>query len=399
MPMPWSVTAISPTPARPRAADGDPGALRGSRSTALASRLTSAVTSWASPPRTTRPVRPPTTMLDAASAAASSRVRSTASATTASTSTASSAGQRLGALQPGQVDELADQPGQPVGLAPASGRRSAAPSPGRRPPSSRASASSASAPTGVLSSWLTLATKSRRTASTRRASVTSSTSTRRARALAAERTRSHAQRQRLRRPGRSRGQVDVGVAATPSRRGRPGRSAQPGEREPATAYEAQARAAGLASTTASDRSSTTAPTLRSASRTTAADRGSHRGGPEVGGRVGHRCRLDRPHRVGRGRASRRGGRCRAGPATGPAARAVARDADEQARDQGQPDEHCRRHVGTAPMVGRRGPPDHGRGADRARHLFTGACRRRSPPGRPARLARPLGRDGRPGAPT
>ena len=40
----------------------------------------------------------------------------------------------------------------------------------------RASASRDSAPTGVLSSWLTLATKSRRTASTRRCSVWSSAS-------------------------------------------------------------------------------------------------------------------------------------------------------------------------------------------------------------------------------
>ena len=40
-----------------------------------------------------------------------------------------------------------------------------------------ASARSASAPTGVLSSWLTLATKSRRTASTRRSSARSSTRT------------------------------------------------------------------------------------------------------------------------------------------------------------------------------------------------------------------------------
>ena len=42
--------------------------------------------------------------------------------------------------------------------------------------SSTVSASSASAPTGVLSSWLTLATKSRRTSSTRRLSVWSSAS-------------------------------------------------------------------------------------------------------------------------------------------------------------------------------------------------------------------------------
>ena len=42
--------------------------------------------------------------------------------------------------------------------------------------SATASASSRIAPTGVLSSWLTLATKSRRTASTRRSRVRSSTS-------------------------------------------------------------------------------------------------------------------------------------------------------------------------------------------------------------------------------
>ena len=54
-----------------------------------------------------------------------------------------------------------------------SGRRSAGRASGSSAAPSIASASSDSAPTGVFSSWPTLATKSRRTASTRRVSVTS----------------------------------------------------------------------------------------------------------------------------------------------------------------------------------------------------------------------------------
>ena len=83
--------------------------------------------------------------------------------------------QRVVVLHPGEVDELLDEVGRAGSPRSASGRRSAhrLGVVARRP--CTASESRESAPTGVLSSWLTLATKSRRTASMRRASVRSST--------------------------------------------------------------------------------------------------------------------------------------------------------------------------------------------------------------------------------
>ena len=95
--------------------------------------------------------------------------------------------QRLGALQPGQLQQLLDEPAEPGGLVldplgePAGGDevlgRGRARASAGSVASSSASASSCSAPTGVFSSWLTLATKSRRTRASRCASVTSAAST------------------------------------------------------------------------------------------------------------------------------------------------------------------------------------------------------------------------------
>ena len=74
-------------------------------------------------------------------------------------------------LDQAEVEQVVDDAREPVGLATtrsASGRATAGSS-----VAAIVSASSPSAPIGVLSSWLTLATKSRRTLSTRRASETS----------------------------------------------------------------------------------------------------------------------------------------------------------------------------------------------------------------------------------
>ena len=99
---------------------------------------------------------------------------------------------------------------EPVRLVLHPAGEAARPPRGRRRRPATASASSASAPTGVFSSWLTLATKSRRTASTRRASVRSST-----RARARRRELSGATRARHRAAPRPRGwarQLEVGLA-------------------------------------------------------------------------------------------------------------------------------------------------------------------------------------------
>ena len=103
------------------------------------------------------------------------RHRSRASATTASSSTATGSGTGSAAWILDSVimscTRLVSRDAS-CRIRPAK-RRTAS---GSSAASSTVSASSASAPTGVLSSWLVLATKSRRTSSTRRLSVWSSTS-------------------------------------------------------------------------------------------------------------------------------------------------------------------------------------------------------------------------------
>ena len=74
--------------------------------------------------------------------------------------------ERGGDLQPGQVDDLLDQPGQAVGLDAASARRTARRPRGRRRRRAPPRPAGRAPPTGVLSSWQTLATKSRRISST-----------------------------------------------------------------------------------------------------------------------------------------------------------------------------------------------------------------------------------------
>ena len=86
-------------------------------------------------------------------------------------------GQRIVRLQPGQLDDLADQVGQPGGLDPHPASRTGAPPAGRRPRPRPPRPAARWRRSGVFSSWLVLAMKSRRVSSTRRAVVSSSAST------------------------------------------------------------------------------------------------------------------------------------------------------------------------------------------------------------------------------
>src|SRR5664280_122950 len=139
---------------------------------ALSIRLPNAVTSWLSLPRTEQPVSPPVTT-SLWPAAAASPVRSTASRTTRSTVTDRGSGSGSAPCsRERSISSCTSRPSRSASwrIRPAK-RRTA----GSSQASEIASASRDSAPTGVLSSWLTLATKSRRAVSTRRGSVMSST--------------------------------------------------------------------------------------------------------------------------------------------------------------------------------------------------------------------------------
>ena len=161
--------------------------------------------------------------------------------------------QGIACLQPGELDDLArdvgeagrldrEAPGEPPHLLGLVGRRSSA------------SASRLTEAIGVFSSWLMLATKSRRTSSRRYASVRSSASSSTKRVpRRATRTRS---RCRDRRTARARAVISsaigLAVRAHGCRRGRAAR----GARAP-LAHEPEARAPGDAFSTLFDGSSTT----------------------------------------------------------------------------------------------------------------------------------------------
>ncbi len=157
----------------PPGADGDPGAA-GLYATALSTRFATAVTSCGSLPRTVSPVSPPeTTEMPADSAA--SRVRSSTSPISRSTTTIAGVGSGSAPCsRDSSISSCTSRPSRcPSCCIRLANRRTAV---GSSAASCTASASRLSAPTGVFSSWLTLATKSRRTASSRRDSVTSSSS-------------------------------------------------------------------------------------------------------------------------------------------------------------------------------------------------------------------------------
>ena len=178
--------------------------------------------------------------------------------------------QRVGHLQPA-TGRRSPAPGAPGGSTPpACAWRTGARPRGRRCASSTASASSEMPPTGVLSSWLTLATKSRRTCSTRWASVRSSTSSSRwpvLRGATRARTVSNPRPNGPRASSRSCSRI------TPSRRTWRARSRSSAWARSEPVTMPYAYAAGLAFTTASSAATITALS-RSTARTSATPRGS-----------------------------------------------------------------------------------------------------------------------------
>ena len=139
--------------------------------TAFSTRLPSAETSWRRSPQTRPSLRPSSTAISMPRAAASWRTRSTASATMSPIGTASVSGDSPSSMRDSSIRSSI----VPVTRSASATIRSATrcTTSGSLSPDS-ASASTARAPTGVFSSWLMLATKSVRTASTRRRSLTSS---------------------------------------------------------------------------------------------------------------------------------------------------------------------------------------------------------------------------------
>ena len=184
--------------------------------------------------------------------------------------------ERLVALEPRELDDLLHHPGQPVALGEHPAGRSARPPPGRPRRRPTASARSLIAPTGVFSSWDTLATKSRRTASTRRSRVRSSTRASTSRELSGA-TRAVTVRGRTARPrqrrGRPRGSGRRGVPAGRARRAR--------RRPGAGSRTSPSARAGAEALTTSSSSSTTTALLRSTESTVATPAG--RTGSSCGG--------------------------------------------------------------------------------------------------------------------
>src|ERR1700760_1487405 len=175
MPMPWSATLSSALPSGVLLVLMTTRVRSGLYATAFSSRFRSAVTSRSSSPRTDRP-RLPTDASVMPRAFARIRQRSTASATTASMSTGRGSGTGSAAwIRDSVIRSWTRLVSRCASwrILPANRRTASASSAA----SSIVSASRASAPTGVLSSWLVLATKSRLTSSTRRLSVWSSAST------------------------------------------------------------------------------------------------------------------------------------------------------------------------------------------------------------------------------
>jgi hypothetical protein len=138
-------------------------------------RLQSAVISRVWSPSTSSPIGLSTT-ISIRAASAESRVRCSASQTTSSMATRDSSGRPSAPVsRDSAISSVTRFPSRFASrtiLVP--NRRTSA---GSSAASSTASASSPTAPTGVLSSWLTLATKSRRVASSRTASEVSVAST------------------------------------------------------------------------------------------------------------------------------------------------------------------------------------------------------------------------------
>lgn len=174
--MPWSVTLTSTWSSPQRRAETTTRVFSGLYATALSTRFRRALTRSSWSPCTRRPSSPPAAS-SISLADALVRQPSSASATTSSTETERRSGS---GSSPWTRDSVIRSWTRFVSrtdsycIRPAN-RRTAS---GSSAAFSTVSASSHSAPTGVLSSWLTFATKSRRIASVRCMSVRSSASTR-----------------------------------------------------------------------------------------------------------------------------------------------------------------------------------------------------------------------------
>src|ERR1700722_11874649 len=166
MPMPWSATLSSALPSLARFRVTTTRVRSGLYATAFSSRLRSAVTSRSSSPRTDRP-RVPEDARVIPRAFAFIRQRSRASATTMSSSTGRGSGTGSTAwIRDSVIRSWTRLVSRCASwrILPANRRTASASSAA----SSLVSASRASAPTGVLRSWLVLATKPRLTSYTRR---------------------------------------------------------------------------------------------------------------------------------------------------------------------------------------------------------------------------------------
>src|SRR6478672_2725942 len=173
MPMPWSTPEIS-TVASAALVVTSTVESHSEYETAFATRFATAAVTCSWLPNTSSPPTPPVTMEIRLESAWMAEV-STATAMTSSTETGT--GVSSGSSPCSRDSSMTcwtsrDSRSLSVSIRPAN-RFTAS---GSSAASCTASASSLIAPTGVFSSWLTLATKSRRTASTRRSRVRSSTS-------------------------------------------------------------------------------------------------------------------------------------------------------------------------------------------------------------------------------
>ncbi len=168
--MPWSATISSAQvpSTRTRTCTLAPGSLY---FTAFSTMLPSAETSWRRSPLTRTPVGSSSTVISICRFSASARARATASSTMSTMSMRSRNGS-----SPSSIRESSSRSSMVRDTRSASSTMRSATrwTTSRSSSSASASARTASAPTGVFSSWLMLATKSVRTASTRRRSLTSS---------------------------------------------------------------------------------------------------------------------------------------------------------------------------------------------------------------------------------
>ena len=177
MPTPWSVTAISTTPSVDLDPDADAARRRASTAIAFAIRLCTATTSSGWSPKTSARHRRRTATRDALRRRRRPGSGRPPRRPPRRCRRSTSALQRRRAPAAGESSMISlVMSREPLGLDREATRRTASPASGSSAAWSSASASRLTAPIGVFSSWLMLATKSRRTSSSRCASVRSSAS-------------------------------------------------------------------------------------------------------------------------------------------------------------------------------------------------------------------------------